>query len=144
MKATVTYIFCFSILLISCNVINFGSGDLATDLELKEKEITTVQDIKGVFIVRNKTKESIKYEFLTGCQVGFKVLSEERVLFNSEKNQICTEALTSFTLKPKEIKSLKLLGRFDNTELKTGNYAIKAYLIGYEDEVYATKSFSVN
>lgn len=144
MKATVAYIFCFSMLLISCNVINFGSGDLATDLELKEKEITTVQDIKGVFILRNKTKESIKYEFLTGCQVGFKVLSEKRVLFSSEKNQICTEALTSFILKHKESKSLKLTGHFYNIDLESGNYIIKAYLIGYEDVVFATETFTVN
>ncbi|MEP2446918.1 MAG: hypothetical protein ABJI69_06805 [Balneola sp.] len=39
----------FLLLLVSCNVINFGSGDLKTDLELEETEITNVQDIDATF-----------------------------------------------------------------------------------------------
>ncbi len=44
-------------------MINFGSGDLATDLELEDKEITNVQDIEATFTVRNKTRETKEYNF---------------------------------------------------------------------------------
>ena len=143
MKATVTYIFCFSILLISCNVINFGSGNLTTDLELGEAEITNVQDIDATFSVRNKTDETKEYSFSSGCQVSFLITENSTKIIKAEEKLICTMALTSFKLEKDESKTFELPTYFD-IDLKSGAYSIKAYLIGYEDEVYATKSFSVN
>ncbi|MBO6572719.1 MAG: hypothetical protein JJ958_09750 [Balneola sp.] len=143
MKATVTYIFCFSMLLISCNVINFGSGDLKTDLELEETEITNVQDIEATFSVRNKTDETKEYSFSSGCQVSFLITENSTKIIKAEEKLICTMALTSFKLEKDESKTFELPTYFD-IDLKPGTYSIKAYLIGYEDEVFATKSFSVN
>ncbi|MBR9917426.1 hypothetical protein GYB29_07050 [bacterium] len=143
MKATVTYIFCFSILLISCNVINFGSGNLTTDLELEKKEITNVQDIEATFSVRNKTDETKEYSFSSGCQVSFLITENSTKIIKAEEKLICTMALTSFKLEKDESKTFELPTYFD-IDLKPGTYSIKAYLIGYEDEVFATKSFSVN
>ncbi len=143
MKTTVTYIFCFSILLISCNVINFGSGDLTTDLELEEKEITNVQDIDASFTVRNKTDETKEYSFSSGCQASFLITKSSEKIIKAEEKLICTRALTSFKVPKNESKTFELPTYFD-IDLKPGTYSIKAYLIGYEDEVYVTKSFSIN
>ena len=143
MKTTVTYIFCFSILLISCNVINFGSGDLTTDLELEDTEITNVKDIDATFLVRNKTDETKEYSFSSGCQVSFLLSKDGVKKIRSEENLACIAVLTNIELSPNESETFKLPTLFD-VELETGEYIIKAYLIGYEDEVFATKSFSVN
>lgn len=143
MKSTVIYIFCFSIFLISCNVINFGSGDLATDLELEDKEITNVQDIEATFTVRNKTRETKEYNFSSGCQVSFLITENGTKIIKAEEKLICTRALTSFKLEKDESKTFELPTYFD-IDLNPGTYSIKAYLIGYEDEVFSTKSFIVN
>jgi len=143
MKSTVIYIFCFSIFLISCNVINFGSGDLATDLELEDKEITNVQDIEATFTVRNKTRETKEYSFSSGCQVSFLITENGTKIIKAEEKLICTRALTSFKLEKDESKTFELPTYFD-IDLNPGTYSIKAYLIGYEDEVFSTKSFIVN
>ena len=143
MKSTVIYIFCFSIFLISCNVINFGSGDLSTDLELEDKEITNVQDIEATFTVRNKTRETKEYSFSSGCQVSFLITENGTKIIKAEEKLICTRALTSFKLEKDESKTFELPTYFD-IDLNPGTYSIKAYLIGYEDEVFSTKSFIVN
>ncbi|HAH51897.1 MAG TPA: hypothetical protein DCL80_11855 [Balneola sp.] len=143
MKATATYIFCFSMLLTSCNAINFGSGDLETNLNLEEKKITNVQEIEAIFTVRNNTSETKEYGFSSGCQVSFLITKGDTKIIRSEENLFCTMALTSFKLEKDESKTFELPTYFD-IDLKSGTYSIKAYLIGYEDEVYATKSFSVN
>ncbi|MEP2446919.1 MAG: BsuPI-related putative proteinase inhibitor [Balneola sp.] len=143
MKATATYIFCFSILLISCNVIDFGSGDLTTDLKLGEAEITNVQDIDATFSVRNGTDKVKKYSFSSGCQVSFLLSKDGVKKLRSEENLGCIAIVTGIELIPNESETFKLPTLFD-VELETGEYMIKAYLIGYEDEVFATKRFSVN
>ncbi len=124
-------------------MINFGSGNLTTDLELGEAEITNVQDIDATFSVRNKTDETKEYSFSSGCQVSFLITENSTKIIKAEEKLICTMALTSFKLEKDESKTFELPTYFD-IDLKSGAYSIKAYLIGYEDEVYATKSFSVN
>ncbi len=124
-------------------MINFGSGNLTTDLELEKKEITNVQDIEATFSVRNKTDETKEYSFSSGCQVSFLITENSTKIIKAEEKLICTMALTSFKLEKDESKTFELPTYFD-IDLKSGAYSIKAYLIGYEDEVYATKSFSVN
>lgn len=124
-------------------MINFGSGDLTTDLKLGEAEITNVQDIEATFSVRNKTDETKEYSFSSGCQVSFLITENSTKIIKAEEKLICTMALTSFKLEKDESKTFELPTYFD-IDLKPGTYSIKAYLIGYEDEVYATKSFSVN
>lgn len=124
-------------------MLNFGSGDLTTDLELEKTEITNVQDIEATFSVRNKTDETKEYSFSSGCQVSFLITENSTKIIKAEEKLICTMALTSFKLEKDESKTFELPTYFD-IDLKSGAYSIKAYLIGYEDEVYATKSFSVN
>lgn len=124
-------------------MINFDSGDLTTDLELEKTEITNVQDIEATFSVRNKTDETKEYSFSSGCQVSFLITENSTKIIKAEEKLICTMALTSFKLEKDESKTFELPTYFD-IDLKSGAYSIKAYLIGYEDEVYATKSFSVN
>lgn len=124
-------------------MINFGSGNLTTDLELEKKEITNVQDIEATFSVRNKTDETKEYSFSSGCQVSFLITENSTKIIKAEEKLICTMALTSFKLEKDESKTFELPTYFD-IDLKPGTYSIKAYLIGYEDEVFATKSFSVN
>lgn len=142
MKATVIHIFCFSILLISCNVINFGSGNLTTNLELGDTEITNVQDIDATFTVRNKTDETKEYSFSSGCQVSYLLSKDGVKKLRSEENLGCIAVLTNIELSPNESETFKLPTLFD-VKLESGNYSIKAYLIGYEDEVFATRSFTV-
>ena len=142
MKTTVAYIFCFSILLISCNVSNFGSMDLTTDLELGEAEITNVGDIEATFTVKNGTNEKKKYHFATGCQYAFKITQNGVKVFNSEENQGCYLSPTSFELPKNNDKVFYLTNSYDN-ELVSGRYSLKAYLIGYEDEVFASENFLV-
>jgi hypothetical protein len=124
-------------------VINFGSGNLTTDLELEKKEITNVQDIDATFSVRNKTDETKEYSFSSGCQVSFLITENSTKIIKAEEKLICTMALASFKLEKDESKTFELPTYFD-IDLKPGTYSIRAYLIGYEDEVFATKSFSVN
>lgn len=124
-------------------MINFGSGDLTTDLKLGEAEITNVQDIDATFTVRNKTDETKEYSFSSGCQISFIITKDGTKIIRSEENLFCTMALASFKLEKDESKTFELPTYFD-IDLKPGTYSIKAYLIGYEDEVFATKSFSVN
>jgi hypothetical protein len=123
-------------------VINFGSGDLTTDLELEDTEITTVKDIDATFLVRNKTDETKEYSFSSGCQVSFLISKDGVKKFRSEENLACIAVLTNIELSPNESETFKLPTLFD-VELESGNYSIKAYLIGYEDEVFARKSFTV-
>lgn len=143
MKSIAQYLFLI-IFLTSCNVLNFSEGELTTDLKLEADEISNIQDIEATFTVRNKTKEPITFEFSTGCQLGFKVLDRGISIFNSEENQLCTEALTSFTLKRDESKSLQIPHHFGDTKLESGDYSIKTFLIGFENEVSASKEFVVN
>lgn len=124
-------------------MINFGSGNLTTDLELEKKEITNVQDIDATFSVRNKTDETKEYSFSSGCQVSFLITENSTKIIKAEEKLICTMALASFKLEKDESKTFELPTYFD-IDLKPGTYSIRAYLIGYEDEVFATKSFSVN
>ena len=124
-------------------MINFGSGDLSTDLELEDKEITNVQDIEATFTVRNKTRETKEYSFSSGCQVSFLITENGTKIIKAEEKLICTRALTSFKLEKDESKTFELPTYFD-IDLNPGTYSIKAYLIGYEDEVFSTKSFIVN
>lgn len=142
MKTIISYIFCFSILLVSCNVINLGSGDLSTELELGDTVITNVQDIDATFSVRNKTDETKEYSFSSGCQVSFIISKNGTKIIKAEEKLICTRALTSFKLDKSESKTLELPTYFD-IDLKPGTYTIKAYLIGYEDEVFALEKFLV-
>lgn len=124
-------------------MINFGSGDLTTDLKLGEAEITNVQDIEATFTVRNKTDETKEYSFSSGCQISFIISENGTKIIKAEEKLICTMALASFKLEKDESKTFELPTYFD-IDLKPGTYSIRAYLIGYEDEVFATKSFSVN
>jgi len=124
-------------------VINFGSGDLTTDLKLGEAEITNVQDIEATFTVRNKTDETKEYSFSSGCQISFIISENGTKIIKAEEKLICTMALASFKLEKDESKTFELPTYFD-IDLKPGTYSIRAYLIGYEDEVFATKSFIVN
>jgi len=64
-------------------------------------------------------------------------------IIKAEEKLICTRALTSFKLEKDESKTFELPTYFD-IDLNPGTYSIQAYLIGYEDEVFATKSFIVN
>lgn len=132
----------FLLLLVSCNVINFGSGDLTTDLELGEAEITNVQDIEATFSVRNKTDETKGYSFSSGCQISFIISENGTKIIKAEEKLICTRALTSFKLEKGESKTFELPTYFD-IDLKPGTYTIKAYLIGYENNVFSVENFSV-
>lgn len=123
-------------------MINFGSGDLTTDLELEDTEITNVKDIDATFLVRNKTDETKEYSFSSGCQVSFLITKGDTKIIRSEENLFCTMALTSFKLGKDESRSFKLPTYFD-IDLMPGTYSIKAYLIGYEDEVFALENFLV-
>tara|TARA_R110002126_G_scaffold227147_2_gene371792 strand:+ start:36091 stop:36525 length:435 start_codon:yes stop_codon:yes gene_type:complete len=143
METTRILIFILSLLYFtSCNVINFGEGDLKTDLELEQKEISNIQDIEAFFEVRNGTDETKEYGFSSGCQTSFLISENGSKVFKSEENIFCTAALTSFRLKKNESKTFKLLNYFD-IDLEPGSYTIKAYLIGYEDKVFAQQSFTV-
>ncbi len=124
-------------------MINFGSGDLTTDLELGEVEITNIGDIDATFTVKNGTNEKKKYHFATGCQYAFKIKQNGVKVFYSEENQGCTLATTSFELTKNESKEFSFSNYFDK-QLEKAEYTLKVYLIGYEDEVYATKAFRVD
>ncbi len=132
-----------SLLLLACNRINFGDGDLRTILELHNNEISNVQDVEAVFTVTNDSNETKEYSFSSGCQASFLITKSSEKIIKAEEKLICTRALTSFKVPKNESKTFELPTYFD-IDLKPGTYSIKAYLIGYEDEVYATKSFSVN
>lgn len=123
-------------------MINFGSGDLTTDLELEDTEITNVKDIDATFTVSNKTDETKEYSFSSGCQVSYLLSKDGVKKLRSEENLGCIAVLTNIELSPNESETFKLPTLFD-VELESGNYSIKAYLIGYEDEVFATRSFTV-
>lgn len=124
-------------------MINFGSGDLTTDLGLGEAEITNVQDIEATFTVRNGTDNVKKYSFPSGCQVSFLLSKDGVKKLRSEENLGCITIVTGIELNPNESETFKLPTLFD-VELEPGNYSIKAYLIGYENKVFATQSFNVN
>jgi len=130
-------------LTISCNTLNFGEGDLTTDLEFEKAGITKVSDIDATFTLRNGTDKTKKYDFNSGCQVSFLISMNGVNRFKAEESLICTRALTSFELKSQESKTLDLPSFFD-VNLERGNYTIKAYLIGYKDEVFAEETFTVN
>ncbi|XWN36645.1 MAG: BsuPI-related putative proteinase inhibitor [Balneola sp.] len=123
-------------------MINFGSGDLSTELELEKKEISNIGDIEATLIIKNGTDEKKKYHFATGCQHAFKIKQNGVKVFYSEENQGCTLATSSFELAKNESKAFSFSNYID-VELEEGNYTIKAYLIGYENKVFATGNFSV-
>lgn len=101
-----------------------------------------MQDVAATFTIVNDTDETKEYQFATGCQFAFKINQVDKNIFNSEEYHACTLATSSFILKEKENKTFSL-SNFLDFELESGNYTIKAYLIGYEDEVNASKEFVV-
>lgn len=138
--ATITL---FVVLLVFCDSLNFGEENLNADLEIENTKISKVSDIEATFTVKNETDKTKGYGFSSGCQVSYLITLNGSKRFKADGNLVCTQALSGFELAPQETKKLKLPTYFD-TNLEPGNYTIKAYLIGYEDEVYATESFVVN
>ncbi len=131
-----------SALFISCDALNLGEGNLNADLDLKSNEIKKISDIDAAFTVRNGTNKAKEYNFNSGCQVSFLISQNGNKKFRAEEKLICTRALTEFELEPEDTKTLELPTFFD-INLEPGNYTIKAYLIGYEDEVFAKETFKV-
>ena len=125
-------------------MINFGSGDLETNLNLEEKEITNVRDIEAVFSIRNNTNETKEYNFSSGCQFAFQVLKDDVIVFDSRENVGCTASFTGFGLRKNESKSFIITASPFDSVLEQNNYLLKAFLIGYENEVFAIQSFKVN
>ncbi|MFY0684770.1 MAG: hypothetical protein JXR20_09465 [Balneola sp.] len=128
--------------LTSCNVLNFSEGELSTAVKLESSDVSNVQDIEATFTIRNGTDDPKTYAFTSGCQSAFKVLKEGVEVFDSYKGTGCTMAISSLTLQKRESKVITMQRPFD-IELGPGNYIIKAFLIGYEDNVSASKEFVV-
>jgi len=140
--ATITRYLFLLIFLTSCNVLNFSEGELTTNLKLESDEISNIQDIEATFTIRNGTDEAKTYGFSSGCQSAFKVLKGGKEVFDSYKGMVCTMATTSFTLQKRENKVIEMHRYFD-IELEPSKYTFKSYLIGYENEVSASKEFVV-
>ncbi|MFY0684769.1 MAG: hypothetical protein JXR20_09460 [Balneola sp.] len=128
--------------LTSCNVLNFSEGELTTAVKLESSDVSNVQDIEATFTVRNGTDKAKTYEFNSGCQSAFKILSKGTEVFNSSQHIGCIRMLTSLTLQKRESKVITIQKHFD-VELEPGNYTFKAFLIGYEESVSASREFVV-
>jgi len=138
-KVIAQYLFIF---ITSCNVLNFSEGEVTTNLKLESDEISNLRDIEATFTVRNGTDETKKYSFSSGCQSAFKVLKEGVEVFNSIQNIGCTQATSSLKLQKRESKTVAIPKYLDE-ELEPDKYIFKAFLIGYEQEVSASKKFFI-
>lgn len=139
----IALIFTLIVFFISCTVLSYGDEELTTDLKIESNEISNIQDIEAIFTIRNETDKSKTYSFNSGCQSAFKVLKGGKEVFDATKKVFCTAVLTSLTIQKRESKVIAIPRYFD-VELSPGKYTFKAFLIGYEDEVNATKEFVVN
>jgi endoglucanase Acf2 len=112
-------------------------------LKIENNNIDNIQEIEGSFVVTNDSDETIEFSFPSGCQSVFNIYKNGARVFESSKKIVCLRTLTSFELHPNETKSFELFNPFD-IFLEHGDYTIKAYLIGYEDQVFAKNYFSVS
>lgn len=127
----------------ACTVNNATESIIDSKLTIEDQSIKNLQNLSGSFKITNDTQEPIGFGFSSGCQSTFSIYKDGILVFNGRKNLFCTQALTSFELKVSESKTFPLSNDFEK-HLEPGNYTIKSYLIGYEDEVFARGSFTVN
>lgn len=132
-----------SALFISCDALNLGEGNLNTDLDLKSTDIARISDIDATFTVRNGTNKTQEYNFNSGCQAFYSISKDGKKVFHLEENVGCIAILTSLKLEPDESETFELSTDIFDVSLSSGQYMLKAYLIGYEDEVFAEETFTV-
>lgn len=130
------------LLFTSCNVLNSSSRKIITNLNIESSGINRFQDLEATFSVKNDTKNKVVYNFSSGCQTGFKILHSNKVVYNSTNVVGCIAVLTELKLNKNQKKTFTISNHPD-LDLQQGSYTLKMFLIGYENEVSATKEFVV-
>lgn len=138
-------IFLIGALIISCATTNVQEEGLITDVEINSSEISSIQDIDGEIRIKNKTNEKLEYQFGSSCQVAFEIITNSDTVYRSEDNLTCEDIITHLRIEIDETQKLTLPKNYDNDLiLESGEYILKAYLCGYENEVFAEETFTVN
>jgi len=105
-------------------------------------EFSQGEDITFVLQIKNISSNKLTIRFNNGCQYRFKILDENNEESYSRWNpQLCTEALTNFTLEPNNIKehretwnqvTFSSLSPLQESLLPVGVYTVEAVDYGVD------------
>lgn len=131
------------LIFLSCDVNNEDKGTIYTNLEITSFDIDNVNKLEGVYILKNNSEQDVTFHFGDSCQFDFKIFKQSEQVFTSSNKRGCYQYPTTMLVRANTTKRSPFTSIYDFS-LAPGKYTIKAYLIGYEDEVFATQNFSVN
>lgn len=134
----------------SCDSVPFLSsneeeGPVQYELELNSEQISQLSHLEATFTVTNVSDEDQNFSFSSGCQYGFTVSKDKSIIFDSRDHIMCSQALTSFTLKPNDSKNfdIELSNAGDLEPLEQGTYRLNAFLLDDQSPA-VTQSFTIN
>lgn len=130
-----------AIVLHGCDLTSFFQGKVDADLNIGAEKIEHVQDLEATLVIRNMSRNTVKYKFPSTCQIGYMIGNEGEVLFDSRENMVCARVLTKIELKSGECRRFDL--NFHSLEtIEPGTYTLRAFLLeDYSEE--AVKEFVV-
>lgn len=131
------------LIFLSCDVNNEDKGIIYANLKIASSDIDNVNKLEGLYTLKNNSEQDVTFYFGDSCQFDFKIYKQSEQVFALSNRGGCYQYPTTILVRANTTKRSAFAGIYDFS-LAPGKYTIKAYLIGYEDEVFATKSFSVN
>lgn len=142
MKRTIFYL---SILVLTaltaCEVPTEEEGEMVFDLNAQHERVDYMPNQRVYFTVSNETNETVTYFFSTGCQFGYTLSYQNRILYNSTELTLCSHSPTSLTLQPgisKEfVFALSTVSK-NPEQLAKGMYQVNAFLMDGNGEQVST------
>jgi hypothetical protein len=130
----------FIFLFTACDGITISDGEVIHNevlfkIDIKDRKIENIEDLKANFTVTNQSSDEVVFGFSSGCQSAFVLKQDGQTLVDSRQFYFCTQALTSFSLAPGEMRTfgvhLDMVGSYMQEELdkiKEGNYHLEVFL----------------
>ena len=129
------------ILLANCEVPTEEEGEMVFELNAQHESVDYMPNQRVYFTVSNETNETVTYFFSTGCQFGYTLSYQNRILYNSTELTLCSHSPTSLTLQPgisKEfVFALSTVSK-NPEQLAKGMYQVNAFLLDGNGEQVST------
>lgn len=129
--------------LTSCDLLD-QNQDVHLILDLEQYTFSETDTLKGIFMVKNLSSNTMSYKFSTSCQFGLRIKSGS--VISRQYPEICAHVLISLTLISGESKLYEfklLLVDNDYNNLIKGNYTVEAFLLNNNSSI-VSKSFIIN
>ena len=142
MKRTIFYLsIVVLIALTACEVPTEEEGEMVFELNPQHERVDYMPNQRVYFTVSNETNETVTYFFSTGCQFGYTLSYQNRILYNSTELTLCSHSSTSLTLQPgisKEfVFALSTVSK-NPEQLAKGMYQVNAFLLDGNGEQVST------